>query len=25
MPAGLEQTFTEQQLLDLVAWLTSLK
>lgn len=25
MPAGLEQTFTEQQLLDLVAWLASLK
>jgi putative membrane-bound dehydrogenase-like protein len=25
MPAGLEQTFTDQQLLDLVAWLTSLK
>ncbi len=25
MPAGLEQAFTEQQLLDLVAWLASLK
>ena len=25
MPAGLEQSFTEQQLLDLVAWLASLK
>lgn len=25
MPAGLEQAFTEQQLLDLVAWLGSLK
>lgn len=25
MPAGLEQTFTEQQLLDLVAWLVSLR
>jgi putative heme-binding domain-containing protein len=25
MPAGLEQAFTEQQLLDMVAWLTSLK
>ena len=25
MPPGLEQTFTEQQLLDLVAWLGSLK
>ncbi len=25
MPAGLEQTFTEQELLDLVAWLASLR
>jgi putative heme-binding domain-containing protein len=25
MPAGLEETFTEQQLLDLIAWLVSLK
>ena len=25
MPLGLEQTLTEQQLLDLVAWLGSLK
>jgi len=25
MPAGLEQTFTEQQLLDLVAWFGALK
>jgi putative heme-binding domain-containing protein len=25
MPAGLEQTLTEQQLLDLIAWMTSLK